>query len=171
MIFLLIFWEFFKVGLFAIGGGLATIPFLFELSEKYGWFSKEEIMNYLAISQSLPGAVGINVSTLAGMHTAGFWGGVVAATALVLPAIIVILLVARFYKQYQCNLTVQKVMSGIRITILVLIASVTYEVSVGSLKDITSILMLVILTSLVFWLKKSPVFYIIISAVAGTILF
>lgn len=67
-------WEFFKVGIFAVGGGMATIPFLYELGEKFGYFSSEELLDMIAVSESTPGAIGINMSTYAGINAYGFWG-------------------------------------------------------------------------------------------------
>jgi len=71
MIYLLLFWEFFKIGVFAIGGGLSTLPFLYQLSDKYGWFTNSELTNMIAVSESTPGPLGANMATYAGYHTAG----------------------------------------------------------------------------------------------------
>ena len=100
---LLMCWNFFKTGLFAVGGGLATIPFLYEMSDKYGWFSHEEILNMLAISESTPGPIGINMSTYAGYTSFGVGGAVTATISLVIPSIIVILIVARLLDRFRKN--------------------------------------------------------------------
>ena len=92
MIFGILFSEFFKIGLFAVGGGLVTIPFLFELTRKYNWFSAQELMDMIAVSQSTPGPIGINMATYAGFQTAGIYGGIVATFGLVLPSLATLLL-------------------------------------------------------------------------------
>ena len=82
MIYLLLFYEFFKVGLFAIGGGLVTVPFLFDLSAKYSWFTTKELADMIAISESTPGPLGVNMATFGGFHAAGIWGGIIATLGL-----------------------------------------------------------------------------------------
>ena len=94
MIYLRLFWEFFKVGLFSVGGGLATLPFLYSLGAKTGWFSTADVANMLAVSESTPGPIGVNMATYAGFDCAGVLGGVVATLGLVTPSMIVIVLIA-----------------------------------------------------------------------------
>lgn len=77
MTFWLLFYEFFKTGLFAVGGGMATIPFLYAISEKTGWFTAADIGNMIAISESTPGAIGVNMSTYVGFHVAGIPGALI----------------------------------------------------------------------------------------------
>lgn len=103
MIYLLLFWEFFKTGLFAVGGGYATLPFLANISSTYGWFSGEQLANFIAISEVTPGPVGINVATFAGYITAGVFGGIVASVAVALPAVILILAICRFFPDFNQN--------------------------------------------------------------------
>ena len=85
MIYLQLFWEFFKIGLFAIGGGPATLPFLMDLTEKYDWFTMADLTNMVAVAESTPGPIGLNMATYAGFHAAGIPGGVTATMSLVLP--------------------------------------------------------------------------------------
>ena len=92
MIYLRLFYAFFKTGLFSIGGGLATLPFLYEMAEKYSWFTEEDIANMLAIAESTPGPIGVNMATYVGIQTGGILGGFWATFALVLPSFIIILL-------------------------------------------------------------------------------
>ena len=96
MIYLRLFFEFFKTGLFAIGGGLATLPFLYEMGSNTGWFTAADVADMIAISESTPGAIGINMATFAGYKTAGIVGGVCATLGLAAPSIIIILIVAHF---------------------------------------------------------------------------
>ena len=90
MIFLRLFWEFFKTGLFAIGGGMATVPFLFDISARTSWFTPSELANMIAISESTPGPIGVNMATYVGFETAGILGGLVATIGLVTPSVIII---------------------------------------------------------------------------------
>ena len=99
MIYLLLFYEFFKIGLFAIGGGLVTVPFLFDLSASYGWFSAKELADMIAIAESTPGPLGVNMATYAGYNSAGLLGAVIATLGLVTPSVIVIILVAKLLRE------------------------------------------------------------------------
>ena len=94
MLYLRLMYEFFKTGLFAIGGGLATLPFLYEMSEATGWFTRGDIMNLIAVSESTPGAIGINMSTYVGFITAGLPGAILATLALAAPSVVVIILIS-----------------------------------------------------------------------------
>ena len=91
-----IFYEFFKIGLFAVGGGPATIPYLMDLADKYDWFTMEDVTNMIAISESTPGPLGLNMATFVGTDALGFLGGAWASIALSIPSVIVIVLVAKF---------------------------------------------------------------------------
>lgn len=123
MIYLQLFAEFFKTGLFAIGGGMATLPFLYEMSEKYAWFTQAQLMDMIAISESTPGPIGVNMATYVGFQTAGVLGGVLATIGLILPSVIVILLVARALKAFGDNRYVQSAFYGLRPASTGLIAS------------------------------------------------
>lgn len=128
MIYLQLFFEFFKVGLFAIGGGLATIPFLTDMGVRTGWFTSGELANMIAISESTPGPMGVNMATYVGFHTGGILGGVVATLGLVCPAIIVILIIAGFLKKFRESRGVDAVFYGIRPASTALIAAALVEV-------------------------------------------
>ena len=114
MIYLQLFWEYFKVGLFSIGGGMATIPFLYDLSGKTGWFTHGDLANMLAVSESTPGPIGVNMATYVGFTTAGIPGALVATVGLVLPSVIVILLIARVLQQFRHNRFVESAFYGLR---------------------------------------------------------
>ena len=103
-------------GLFAIGGGLATIPFLQDMGEKYGWFTTKELIDMVAISESTPGPIGINMATFVGIRVGGYLGGVMATLALVLPSIIVVLLLIPFLDRYQKSPLTQGIFYGLRPT-------------------------------------------------------
>ena len=114
MIFAQLFWEYFKVGLFSVGGGLATIPFLYDLSDKTHWFTHAQLADMLAVSESTPGPIGVNMATYVGYTMAGFAGAVVATVGLVMPSVIVILLVARVLQQFRHSRLVEAAFYGLR---------------------------------------------------------
>ena len=103
MIYLRLFWEFFKTGLFAIGGGMATLPFLHDIGEATGWFTQAQLMNMLAVSESTPGPIGINMATYVGFTVAGVPGAVIATLGEVTPSIIVILIIAALLRNFREN--------------------------------------------------------------------
>ncbi len=133
MIYLQLLYEYFKVGLFSIGGGMATIPFLYDLSDKTGWFTHAQLADMLAVSESTPGVIGVNMATYVGYTTAGFWGALVATFGLVLPSVIIILVVARVLKQFRHNRYVESAFYGLRPASAGLIASAGITVSMIAL--------------------------------------
>lgn len=132
-----VFYEFFKIGLFAIGGGPATIPFLMELSEKTGWYTMEELTNMIAISESTPGPVGLNMATYVGFKTLGPFGGFISTMGLTIPSMIVIILVAKFLKNFKENPYVENAFRGIRPAVTALILSAVIGMSKASLFSVT----------------------------------
>ena len=116
--YLILYWDFFKIGLFAIGGGLATLPFLFKLAEATGRYSAhlnpDMIPNVLAVAQSIPGGIGANMATYVGFICGGIPGGVVAVLGLSSPSVIIILIIARMVKAFKESRTFKAVFSGIR---------------------------------------------------------
>ena len=121
MIYLTLFYEFFKTGLFAIGGGLATLPFLYDISAKYGWFSEAEIINMLAIAESTPGPIAINSATFVGYRTCGVLGAACATFGVVLPSFVIILAISYVLKQFQEITAVKYAFNGIRAGVLALL--------------------------------------------------
>lgn len=129
MIYLKLFWEFFQTGLFSIGGGLATLPFLYDMGERTGWFTAGQVADMLAISESTPGPIGVNMATYAGYTTAGIPGGIIATLGLVTPSILVILIIARILKQFRSSPYVDAVFSGLRPASVALIAAAGLSVA------------------------------------------
>ena len=123
MILLRLFWEFFKTGLFAVGGGLATLPFLYDISTRTGWFTQAQLADMIAVSESTPGAIGVNMATYVGFTTAGIPGSIVATLGLVCPSIIIILLIAKVLEQFRNNKTVDAAFYGLRPCSIALIAA------------------------------------------------
>ena len=95
--------EFMKTGLFAVGGGLATIPFLYEIAAKYSWFTNKDILNFIAVAESTPGPVGVNMATYAGFASYGWYGGILSTLSLVFPSVVIILIVAKALDTFQTN--------------------------------------------------------------------
>lgn len=170
MTYLLLFFEFFKIGLFAIGGGLVTIPFLFALTEKYDWFNQTELTNMIAVAESTPGPIGVNVATYAGFNAEGFFGALLATFALILPSFIIIVIISRLMDKYSCNMRVKDFLAGVRPAVIALILWAGIPLARISLTSETNIILFIIIfTAMRLW-KKSPIFYIALSAIAGIIL-
>lgn len=131
-----LFWEFFKTGLFSIGGGLATLPFLYDMGERTGWFTAQQVADMLAISESTPGPIGINMAVYAGFTTAGFWGSVCALIGIVTPSILVILIIAAFLKAFRSNPYVEGAFYGLRPASTGLIAAAGLSVAISALLNL-----------------------------------
>ena len=114
MLYLQLFWEFFKTGLFAVGGGLATLPFLQDMADRTGWFTHAQLADMLAVSESTPGPIGVNMATYVGFTTGGVGGALVATIGLVAPSVIVILIVAAFLKAFRDSKWVNAAFYGLR---------------------------------------------------------
>lgn len=189
MIYLRLFYEFFKAGLFSIGGGMATLPFLYDISDKTGWFTYGQLADMVAISESTPGPIGVNMATYVGFTTAGVPGAVTATVGLITPSIIIILIVAGFLKSFKDNKYVQSAFYGLRPASTGLIAAAGLSVAAmvvlqkdlyaatGSLLDLfnlENIVLIVILYIFTAKVKKTkglhPVVFIAASAVVGIVL-
>ncbi len=173
--------EFIKTGLFSVGGGLATLPFLYEMSGKHpDWFTTADIADMIAISESTPGPIGINMSTYAGFRTAGIPGGILASLALALPSVIIILIIARFLAKFRTNKLVEGAFYGLRPASLAMISVAGLNVAKVALVNLDApdlgsffIWKALALAVLIFVgqkkLKWSPVVFIAISAVVGVL--
>jgi len=128
MVFWQLFIEFYKIGLFAIGGGPATIPFLMKIPERHDWYEVGDVANMLAVSESTPGPIGINMATYAGYNAAGFAGGLTATLSLVLPSIIVIVLVAKMLDKFNKSKYVKSAFWMIRPAVTGLIAMAVWGI-------------------------------------------
>ncbi len=188
MIYLRLFWEFFKVGLFSVGGGLATLPFLYSLGAKTGWFSTADVANMLAVSESTPGPIGVNMATYAGFDCAGVLGGVVATLGLVTPSVIVIVLIAMALQAFRTNKYVDAAFytlhpastgliaaAGWSVFALVLVNLDAYRASYQladllQWKNLILFAVIWVLTNLVKPLKKlHPVVFLALAAIVGIV--
>ena len=180
-----LFIEFFKTGLFAVGGGLATLPFLVEMSRVTGWFSAADIANMIAISESTPGPLGINMATYAGYQTMGFWGSFIATCGIVCPALFVIVMISKVLSAFKNSVLVSRIFQGLRPASCALVAAAglgvakialltpeNYESTgnIFSLFDWKSILLALVIFYLYHKYNKHPILYIAFSAAAGILL-
>ena len=183
MTLLTLCWEFFKTGLFAVGGGLATLPFLTQMQQKFQWFTTEELGNMIAIGESTPGPIGVNMATYVGYTTCGIAGAVLATLSLVLPSLIVILVIAKALDKYKSNPLIQNMFAFMRPAVTGLIAAAGFAVlKIALFRQADTFLasiswiavaLYAILTFLTHWkpLKKlHPIVFIVIGAVAGILL-
>ena len=190
MIYLRLFWEFFKTGLFAVGGGLATLPFIYDMSDRTGWFTYQQIADMIAVSESTPGPIGVNTATYVGYITGGLPGAIVATLGLVTPAIIIILIIASCLKKFRENRFVDHAFYGLRPASAGLIAAAGFSVVMlafvredafkasGNILDLFSwkglalAAVIWVLTNLVKKTKDlHPIFFIAASAVVGILVF
>ena len=187
MIYLQMFWEFFKTGLFAVGGGLATLPFLYRMAESTGWFTAEDVGTMIAVSESTPGAIGVNMSTYVGYMTGGIVGAVITTIGLVAPSIIVIIIISKILEQFKNSQVVKDAFYGLRPASTGLIAAAGISVILSNLfyadqfaagnilgslnwKGIVLAIILWLGTNVVKKTKKwHPIVFIGISAVIGII--
>ena len=191
MLFLKLFWEFFKTGLFAVGGGMATIPFLYDMADSTGWFTRTDLANMIAVSESTPGPIGVNMATYVGFVTGKGEGGtiyallgaLVATIGIITPSIIVILIVAQVLKSFRDNKYVDNAFYGLRPASAGLIAAAGISVVVSNLflggvisvasinwKGIVLAAVLWILTNVVKKVKNlHPIVFIAASALAGVV--
>lgn len=191
ILYLRLFWEFFKTGLFAVGGGMATIPFLYDLADKTGWFTANELANMIAVGESTPGPIGVNMATYVGFITGSsygvlgsFFGAVIATLGLITPSIIIILVVAMVLNSFRNNPLVQNAFYGLRPASTGLIAAAGFVVMRSNLlymeadwhilgvnwKGLILAALLWLLTNIVPKVKKMhPIVFIGLSAIVGIV--
>ena len=186
MILLKLWWEFFKIGLFSVGGGMATLPFLYDMADRTGWFTYDQIADMLAVSESTPGPIGINMATYTGFTTAGMPGSIVATLGVITPGIIIVLLIIAVLERFRKNKYVKAAFYGIRPASAGLIAAAGVLVaeialfnvdadSIAGFFDVKALILAAVLVVLTRWVKPTkklhPVVFIAASAVVGILLF
>lgn len=188
MLYLRLFYEFFKTGLFAVGGGMATLPFLYSMSDTTGWFTHAQLADMIAVSESTPGPIGVNMATYVGFTTAGIPGAVIATLGLVAPSIIIILIIAKVLAAFRQNKYVDAAFYGLRPCSVGLIAAaglLVVKIAVFNFdlfhqtgvfadlfnwKALLLAAVLIVLTRYVKQTKKlHPIFFILGSAAAGAL--
>ena len=170
MIYLLLAYEFFKIGLFSFGGGYATIPFLYHISQEFNWYSLEELTQMTAVASITPGPVGINVATYAGMNTAGIIGALLATIFEILPSLILVLIVAKLLRKFSDNFYVKAVIETLKPISCALLASVAVGLIKPEMQDVKSIVLLAVLLAFSWKSKKDPIFYMFFAGIVGVIL-
>ena len=188
MLYLRLFYEFFKTGLFAVGGGMATLPFLYSMSDTTGWFTHAQLADMIAVSESTPGPIGVNMATYVGFTTAGIPGAVIATLGLVAPSIIIILIIAKVLAAFRQNKYVDAAFYGLRPCSVGLIAAAGLLVvklavfnfdlyrQTGVFADLfnwKALLLAAVLIVLTLYVKQTkklhPIFFILGSAAAGAL--
>ena len=179
-IFLLLFLEFFKMGALTFGGGYAMIPFIEETVLRHGWMTTTELVDFIAISESTPGAFAVNISTYIGSEVGGILGAIVATLGLVLPPFLIILLIAKVYAKIKENTIVQGAMLGLKATVVGLIAATVLRVGreifffeginlavLQSANFYVSLGIFAVALFLLLYKKLNPILIIVLSAAAG----
>ena len=183
-----LFYEFLKIGLFSVGGGMATLPFLYDMSDKTGWFTYAQIADMLAVSESTPGPIGINMATYVGYTTAGIPGALAATIGTIIPGIALVLIITAILDKFRNNVYVEGAFYGLRPASVGLITAagiLVVEISLmntalyqqtGSIIDLfqwKAIVLAALLLVLTRWVKKTkglhPVYFIVFSAVVGIV--
>lgn len=186
MILLQLFYEFLKIGMFAVGGGMATLPFLYNLADKTGWFTQAQVADMLAVSESTPGPVGINMATYVGYTTAGLLGALAATIGVIIPGVVLVILIRAVLDKMRSNRYVDGAFYGLRPASTALIAAAGLLVAdvsllhmdlfrqsgrVLDLIDLKSVILAVVLLIFTRWVKPTkklhPIVFIAASAVVG----
>lgn len=179
-VYLLLFLEFFKMGALTFGGGYAMIPFIEETVLRHGWMTTTELVDFIAISESTPGAFAVNISTYIGSEVGGILGAIVATLGLVLPPFLIILLIAKVYAKIKENIIVQGAMLGLKATVVGLIAATVLRVGreifffeginlavLQSAYFYVSLGIFAVALFLLLYKKLNPILIIVLSAAAG----
>ena len=174
-----LYWEFFKTGLFAVGGGMATLPFLKDIGETTGWYTYSDLMNMLAVSESTPGPIGVNMATYVGFLTGGVPGAVTATVGLIAPSVIVILIVAAFLQAFRDSKYVAGAFYGLRPASTALITAAGLVVVretfwlTGGVLFWQGIILAAVLLVLTRWVRQTknwhPIVFIGLSALVGVV--
>ncbi len=173
MIFLQLFFTFFKIGAFTFGGGYAMLPLIQQEVLSHGWMDLEQLVNFVAVSESTPGPLAVNLSTYVGAETGGLPGALCATVGVVLPSFVIILLVAKFYEAFQQNPIVKGCMNGLRPTVVGMIAASLLSVGASAFPASGGMvqwgLAAVLLGGVVLahWKKVHPILLILGAAVVG----
>lgn len=166
-----LFVSFAKVGVLTFGGGYAMIPILErEIVDKQGWASSEELMDYYAVGQCTPGVIAVNTATFIGRKVAGVPGGIVATAGVVFPSVVIITVIAGILSNFADIPAVQSAFSGIRVCVCVLIFNAVVKLWKAAVPDKATLVLAVLVFVLSFFLKLSPVVFVVFCAAAGILL-
>ncbi len=185
-VYLILFLEFFKMGALTFGGGYAMIPFIEEAVLRHGWLTTRELVDFIAVSESTPGAFAVNVSTYVGSEVGGFFGAVCATVGLVLPPFVIILIIAKCYEKFKKSLVMHGVMLGLKSTVVGLIGATVLSVgrdllfedeisfealgaNIASANFWFIIIVFAVMLFLLLYKKLNPILIILLSAGAGIV--
>lgn len=169
-LFIQLFLQFFHVGVFSFGGGYATLPFLYDIAEKYHWYSAKQLTDMLAISSITPGPIGVNVATFAGFATSGILGSLIATTAIILPSYIIVTIVYKVLDKFRTNRNVKGAIRGLKPAGCALLSAVGIKLLFTSNLHLLGTLILVAFVVASLKQKHDPLFYLGISAVLGLVI-
>ena len=169
MLFVQLVYEFFKTGLFSFGGGYATLPFLYHISETYGWFTSKRLSDMIAVSTITPGPLGVNVATFSGFATAGLLGAFVATTAVVLPSYIIVIIVFKLLEKFRQNKHVQAAIYALKPAGCGLLTAVGIQIFRENVTNLWAVFLFIGLLILSCKSKRDPLIYLGISAILGII--
>ncbi|OLS02089.1 chromate transporter [Tissierella creatinophila] len=166
------FWVFFRMGAFTFGGGYAMLPIIQEeIVYKRNWATDNEVIDYYAIGQCTPGIIAINTATFIGYKRKGIIGAIVATLGLVTPSIIIISIIAKFFKQFQEYKVVQHAFNGIQVVVVALITVTVVNMFKQSVKDNYGIILFLLAFIIIGFLKLSPIIVVVSSAIVGILRF
>lgn len=169
-LFIQLFLQFFHVGVFSFGGGYATLPFLYDIAEKYHWYSAKQLTDMLAISSITPGPIGVNVATFAGFATSGILGSLIATTAIILPSYVIVTIVYKVLDKFRTNRNVKGAIRGLKPAGCALLSAVGIKLLFTSNLHLLGTLILVAFVVSSLKQKHDPLFYLGISAVLGLVI-
>jgi len=184
MIFLTLFLTFFKIGITTFGGGYAMIPMIQAEVVSHGWMTQQELVNFVAVSESTPGPFAVNVSTYVGAEAGGFLGAICATLGVVLPSFLVILAVAKCFLRFRSSRLVSAAMDGLHPAVVGLISAAAISIGqtvfqVPAAQSVSAfmtseaffaLLIFAVCALLIFWKKLHPVLVIGIAATMGMLL-
>lgn len=162
--------QYFHIGVFSFGGGYATLPFLYEIAEKYHWFTTKQLTDMLALSSITPGPIGVNMATFSGFTTAGILGALIATAAIMLPSFIFVSIVYKILDKFKTNSYVQGAVKALKPAGCALLSAVGIKLLFTSNLHLLGILCLIVFLSTGFVKKRDPIFYLGISALYGLII-
>ena len=170
LLYLHLFYEFFKIGTLSFGGGYATIPFLFHISEVYHWFTPDDLERMIAIASITPGPVGMNMATFSGLQTGGIIGSLVATLGIAAPALIIVIIVSKIINKFSENFYVKSAIYGLKPASCALLATVGIDLIRNNLTNIPAVLIFTVFLFINLRTKKDPLFYLASTGLLGLIL-
>lgn len=165
-----LFLTFIKIGVFAFGGGSATLPLIEkEIVNGLHWLNFNEFLELVAIAELTPGPIAVNSATFVGYRLHGIWGATVATMGVCLPSVILILVIARFLQRFETNIWVDRVVRSLRPAVIALIAAAAYSIGGKGITDITGIIIAIVSFLVLRTLKISPILVLVLAGIAGII--